>query len=308
MAKSNKKLSTVLTAGALAVLWATSSVQVAADVISTDVESLAIYAGRGLWIGRGSSIGGDIAAGRNIAISRNNRTKGVYSEGNVWIARDSTVAGDVLVGSHKRLSTARNVTITGLAAPHDYVFSLPELPDEPDKGHYGAETISRGRDTVTNLAAGAYKNLSLWGSGTTLNLSAGTYTFKKFWMASGGTMNVDTSAGDVVLNVHKSLSTGRDVSFINSGGGNVLINVFDNNVWLGHDSAIQADVRVWDGNFGADKNMEFTGTIWAGGSVNMARDAVMIFPQVPEPGTLMLLACGGGMLALRRRRRKTARQ
>ena len=303
MVKLNRRLSTAITIGAMAVLWATSSVQVAAGIISTDIESLAMYAGDTIHIHKDSLIGGNIAAGGNISIDKNTQTMSLYNEGNVSVDRDSTVTGDVLVGSHRRLSTGRNVTITGLAAPHDYVFSLPTMPGEPAADPYGSTNVRMGNDDWVNLTPGAYRDLHVSGNNATLNLSGGVYTFKKIDMSNGTTINLDTSVADVVLNVHNGFRTGHDVSFINSGGGNVVINVYDDNVRLGHDNAIEADVRVWDGNFHADKDLEFTGTLWAGGGIDIGRGMVMAMTtQTPEPGTLMVLAAGGAMLVLRRRR------
>jgi len=161
---------------------------------------------------------------------------------------------------------------------------------------------------LVDLVPGAYKDLHLSGHTAALNLSGGVYTFKKANISSGVTVNLDTSLADVVLNVHKGFKTGHGVSFVNSGGGNVVLNVFDDNVWLGHDNAIEADVRVWDGNFGADKGLDLAGTIWAGGSVNIGRGAIITAPVVPEPGTVVILALGGAMIVIRRKRRQAVRQ
>ena len=206
------------------------------------------------------------------------------------------------------------MTITGSTAQGTTLadtFELADLPDAPQTSPYGSGNVSGGRNSVTDLDPGAYKNVSLWGANSTLSLSAGTYVMRDFWIANGGTVNIDTTAGDVVLNVHHDFSTGKEVTFSKLGEGDLVINLLDNDMYFGKDVTIDADIRVWDGSFGAGNNLDFAGTIWATENVSIANGSSIestfdlsggYGAGVPEPCTICLIACGGVLVALRRRR------
>ena len=265
------------------------------------------WTGNSVYVGRGAAVTGDIVGGSGlIGIDREAQVAGsVLGNNNIWIDRNSTVDGDASPGLGKRLSTGSNVTISGSRSPANVVadtFELPDLPGTPAKGSYGSQSIYRGNNTVMTLAPGSYRNLSMWGNNTTLNVSAGTYTLRQFWIGDGGVVNVDTAGGDVIFNAHKDFDTGNSVKFNKTGGGDLIVNLFDNSIWLGQDTAIEAKIRVWDGGFAAARNLKLRGSIWADDHVTIARNSLLYFNTVPEPASAATLLLGMGILLRRRTR------
>ena len=266
------------------------------------------WGGKGVWLGSDASVTGRISANTgDIGISSRAQVVGdITGNGYVYIAKDSTVVGNVSPGSGDHLVMGNNVNVTGTVAsgvsPYD-VFDAPGLPTKPHKDNCGKLDISQGNNTTATLAPGAYKKVDMWGSDTTLNIEAGTYTMHELWIASGGTVNVDTTDGDVILNAHKDFDTGSDVTFDVTGPGRFEINLFDSDVWLGSDTTIEADIRVWDGKFAAGSNLSLVGTVWADKDIDLGCGSVVSSATaVPEPSCLLLLICGAALGAGRKRR------
>jgi len=316
----------------------------AADVV--DLSGVTLGAGRHLGFGQNGTVEGDIAADGNISIDRNGRVASAYAEGSVYFDQGATVAGDVLgmgginlnrntsvggsvLGNHgiwidqnssivgdvspglgNSLSTGRNVSIGGSTDPAalDLTVGVGSLA-RPAHGAHGGQDIWAGRNSTTDLQVGAYKSVSL-DRDTTLNLTGGEYTLKSFWMGRDSVVNVDTSAGDVVLNVLGGFSTDRNVQFRTSGEGALRVNVFDGNLWLGNDAKLEGAVRVFGGDFGAGNDATLRGQffasrdIWLGSGANVMHSMLVTSDgqAVPEPMTAAVLALGGAMLLWKRRR------
>ena len=233
----------------------------------------------------------------------------------VQVGDNSTIYGDASAGIGYDLVFGANVTVTGSMDPVDKAiaaFTLPLMPSRPSTPKFGRNNVRASAENTVNLAPGSYKDLSLE-QDCVLNLSSGTYVFKSFWMATRGIVNVDTSGGDVVINVTSGFDTGQYVQFNPSGEGKVIINVYGNGgVWLGLGNVMKANMFVWSGIFGADKNLQFMGTILAKKNISIDEGAALYYSQgaggyqqqaVPEPISLAMLAAGAGMMLLTRRRR-----
>ena len=148
----------------------------------------------------------------------------------VAVGDNSTIYGDASAGIGYNLIFGNNVTVTGSTDPLDKAiaaFTLPLMPAEPPRPRIGRNNVLGSAESTVNLAPGAYKDLSIE-QDSVLNLSSGTYVFKSFWMAKRGIVNVDTSGGDVVINVTSGFDTGQYVQFSPSGEGKVIINVYGN--------------------------------------------------------------------------------
>jgi len=266
------------------------------------------WTGWNVCLGPRASVVGRVASNTGgTAISSHGHVVGdITSNYTVYIASDSTVEGNVSPGMGGHFIVGDNVTITGAVAsgrsPFD-VFEAPGLGDEPRRDACGTRNVSQGDGAVRTLAPGAYNDVDMWGADTTLTLSAGAYAICELWIASGGTVNADTADGDVILNVHKRLAAGSDVTFDVTGPGSFEINLFDNDLRLGRDAAVEADIRVWDGSFRAEDNFSLVGRVWADKDIHLGGSPAVALPvEVPEPSAMLLLTCGA-LLGIRPRRR-----
>ena len=273
------------------------------------------FTGNTVNINTDATIQGDVQARSDTMALQSGATVTGSLLGNrdVAVGDNSTIYGDASAGIGYNLIFGANVTVTGSTDPLDKAiaaFTLPLMPAEPTRPRIGRTNVRGSAESTVTLAPGSYKDLSIE-QDSVLNLSSGTYVFKSFWMAKRGIVNVDTSGGDVVINVTSGFDTGQYVQFNPSGEGKVIINVHGNGgVWLGLGNMMKANMFVWNGIFGADKNLQFMGTILAKKNISIDEGAALYYSQgggnyqgVPEPISLAVLAAGAVMRLLRRRRR-----
>ena len=272
--------------------------------------------GRDITVGDNAQVEGNVQARKNIHVGVDARVYGDLLAGqNIWISKGSTIQGDASPGIPGRIRAGADVSITGSTNPLDRTFADFTMAgmSRPDKPKFGRISITRPAESVTTLAPGTYKDLSIQRDGE-LNLQSGAYTFKSFWMAKRGIVNVDTTEGDVVINVHAGFDTGAYVQFNPTGEGRVIINVFGNGgMWLGMDNVLKANVYVWDGYFTAGTDLAFVGTIMSHKAIDIGAGGVLKkssgeggYREIPEPAVMTALIAGAGMLLRRRRKRQAA--
>jgi len=290
---------------------------------SIDIDSLALYSGKSLLFRGKNVVDAPIAAAGYLSMGNGSKARSLYSGGKVYLGIDSKVRGDIWANGNVNIRDNsyvdgnvisrgnywkhKTATVTGNVqrGKNAELLVLPSMETAPSGERLG-ETIWGGRGTATNLASGSYDTAG-FDRNATLNLSAGTYTMKSFWMDKEGSVNVDTSLGDVILNVHSGFSVGRDVTFNTLGDGDLFVNVFDKDVWLDNNAKMDATVRVFKGKFGAGKDVVLTGTFHASDNISLGQGSQVTYASsgstVPEPTTIALLACGGMMCILRKYRR-----
>jgi cytoskeletal protein CcmA (bactofilin family) len=269
------------------------------------------WTGRSVSIGTNANITGDIgAAADNISLGNNASIMGdVLGNRNIQIGNNSTITGDVRPGSGYHISAGRNVSISGSTQPDSFSFDTFDLSqlDQLQQSAIGTENINGTKNSITTLMPDEYRDWS-FGKNTTLNLSAGQYSLKNFWMDKSSVVNIDTSAGDVTLNVVGQFSTGNGVSFLKSGSGNVFINVFGHNVWLEDNVKLSAVFKVYGGNFGADKSAQLAGRYYATGNISVGNNSQVQYIStalpVPEPSTLVIFTVMGLLFGRRRQNKK----
>jgi hypothetical protein len=264
-----------------------------------------------------ASITGDLHAVGQLDFNKDAYVTGnLYGNHDIWLAKDGFFDGDVSAGLGHSLTTQSGVTITGSTIKADHTISIPGMSANPG-GSHGSQNLWYGNGSTESIDAGSYRDLSV-SRESTITLAGGTYDFRSVWVDKESEIRLDTSGGDIVINVHHGLSTGEEVTFNRlSGNGQVTINVLGQNMWLGKENQLEAHVTVYDGDFGADQGAELTGTFHASRNLWLDKDAnVMYSPAngfggggqpVPEPATLALLALGGGTFLAARRRVRRAR-
>jgi len=267
--------------------------------------------------GIAATVTGNIQARDDVDLTKNAFVTGsVLADDDIYLGDGTTVYGDASPGTGGQLSLGANVTITGSTDPLDKTFadfSIAGVPSKPSKPKAGKNNVYGSAESVTSLDPGKYKNVS-FDRDSVLNLAAGEYTFKSFWMDKRGVVNVDTSSGDVTINIRSGFDTGEYVQFNPNGAGKVIINVWGNDgAYLGKSNIMKANVFVWDGVFGAERDLVFYGTILAKNDITIAEGGVLYYsqgeggyqPAVPEPATAIIILAGAGILLRRRRSRHT---
>jgi hypothetical protein len=269
------------------------------------------FAGKGVSIGTSAIIYGDVQSRQNsISLSNNSAIYGnVLGNGNIWLGNNSTVQGDARPGIGKNLSRGNNVVITGSTQPGSFTFDTFTLPalNEFEQRAFGTVNISAARGSTTNLLPGSYRNWSI-DKDSTLNLAAGDYVLREFWINKNSRVSVNTSAGDVTLYVNGDFSTGSDVAFEISGTGRLFINVFDHDVWLDDNVSLSAAVNVFGGDFGTDSGARLTGSFFATDDVWLGSNSQLVFQPfitpIPEPGSIAVFAATGLMIWLFKKDKK----
>ena len=253
----------------------------------------------GVYIGPSANIIGNVGA-RTGDISLNGSetiTGNVTGNGNIWVGGNSTINGDVRPGVNRSLSKGGNVTINGSTAPglFDFdTFILPELASF-QKNAIGTQYIYGAPSSNTTLLPGSYSAWNL-GSNVTLNLSSGQYSLGNFYIGGNGIVNVDTSGGDVTLDITGGLNVSNNVSFVKSGSGNLYVNVFDSGVWLGDNTTLSASLKIYNGNFNSGSSIQLAGNLYATGSIWLGNNSQVQYVSqqqiIPEPSTIGILCLG----------------
>ncbi len=271
-----------------------------AQATTIGIDQLALWAGGTIGLGSGVSIDAPIASGGNISTGSNVNLTYVYTESNVWLGNNTVVSGDVFANG--QVQTGSNVVIGGSSSSFAD-FTLPQL-DFLQQSAFGTDNIYGPKNSTTTLTAGEYADWS-FDKNTTLNLSAGEYSLKNFWLGKDGVVNIDTSAGDVTLNLVGQFSTSSDVSFITSGSGSLYINIFGSSAWLGRGTSLAAAMTVYGGDFGAGRSAQLTGSFFATGNIWLDRDSQLGFvsyQEIPEPSSLVIFAVSGLCFLVRKNR------
>ena len=265
--------------------------------------------------GRDASVTGNLE-GRSdpVNVGRNSVVIGnVLSNNNIVLNNNALVQGDASPGIGYSVKFKNGAVVTGSTDPANHVlpsFDLPDMPAEPSTPDFGSSNVYASAETVVDLDPGQYKALSLERD-CELNLASGEYTFESFWVDRRTIVNVDTSGGDVIINVHEGFDTGQYVQFNPTGEGKVIINVFGTGgISLDKYNVMRATVRAWQGDFEAGEQTDFRGTIMAKDKIYVAEDSNMVYSRgvngyfiMPEPATMVLLVSGAGLVLTRRRRR-----
>ncbi len=271
-----------------------------------------LYALGNVYLGNNTTVGGDAAAGGNLgmgtkaAIIGNAVTAARLSMGN-----KSTVGGDAWYGSDYWV--AKNADITGslslLDAPVQN-WSPDDLPSitGPDPG---AGTQWYAARSQANLDPGSFGSLST-SSAVDVSLVAGTYSFQSIWLDHHSTLTVDTQAGDAVIHVSQSFSTGQYVNINVVGDGSLTVYV-GGSVWLDHHNEVQANFVSLGSTIGLGTDTSVQGVLWAAGDVSLGNQSQVVAPTgmatittsgtsaaIPEPATMALTLLGIAVITRRR--------
>ena len=249
-----------------------------------------VYANSSGGAGKNFSLSGDFNSGKDVVFDSDANILGdVTAKGHIWFGRESNVAGN---------TTPRSADVDlweGLA--------FPEAPD----GNPGGESLWLPKHSEKGIEPGRYGRWTI-DADSAVTLTAGVYDIKDVWIGKESKINLDTTDGDIVLNVFGKFSTGTKVAFNwLDEDHDVLINVIDHDMYLGTHNQLDAHVTVYGGSFGALAYGSLGGTFLASENAWLGKETGVEFRpcavQVPEPGTLGVLALGGMIVASVTRRR-----
>ncbi|MDD5134838.1 MAG: hypothetical protein PHP01_05455 [Phycisphaerae bacterium] len=259
-----------------------------------NIGQVGLWAGGTIGFGDNVSVAGSIASGGSISAGNNMSLNSIYTESGIWTGNNSIINGDIL--ANRQVQIGNNVVISGSVTSFGD-FTLPVL-GLMEQTAIGTNDIYGKKNSTTTVSADSYRDFS-FDKNTTLNISAGQYNLRNFWVNRSSTVNVDTSAGDVVLNVSGSFGTSKEVSFVNSGPGNLYINVFGHDVWLDDSVKLSAVLKVYGGNIDADNSVQLSGQFFATGDIWLGNNSSLSFvsgtpaSSIPEPASLVIFAVMG---------------
>ncbi len=277
-----------------------------AGVIDNRVDDFAVYSGGSFSTARNVQIGGSLGSLGSAWIDRDVNIDGsVVALGGLGIDRDVNIEGNIDYRGSYWANAAATIggSVTDNATPADW--------DAMTLTNPGLNTSSRqslwfSRSSNESLSAGDYGSLSA-DRNVTLSLSAGEYNFSSLWLGRDSKLSVDTSAGDVMINVVGSWSTDRGFAVENTGSGRVLIQT-GRSLSLDRDNFIEAQLTSF-GSASIDRDTTIDGTLHAKGnvwldqgvSVSGAGRVSSPVSQVPEPTTVAILGLGALALCSRPR-------
>jgi len=271
----------------------------------------------------GASVGGRVVARQGASIDRGSSVGSIDAGANVWVGRDTSVNGSIEAGDG--LSMERSVRVAGDAryngsywadssASISGAVTSGAAPDQwdpltltnPGVSTSGGSSLWFGRGSTQTLSTGDFGSLSA-DRDVTLHLGAGEYNFSSLWLGRDSRLVVDTSAGDVTLNVAGSFSTDRGFVVDNTGPGNVLIQA-GGSLALDRDSSIEAQLRSY-GSVSVDRDSLIDGSLHAAGNIWLDQGVQVTgagaitgaAEPVPEPASVALFMLGAGLFLTRPR-------
>ena len=273
---------------------------VTAQACTVTIDELALWAGGTIGTGTGVTISGSIASASGININNGSSLNSIYTQGSVWLGKSVTVTGDIVANG--QVDTAKSAVITGSSSSYSN-FVLPQL-DYLQQTTAGTTSVYAAANSSQIITPGQYSSWSL-SSSTTVTISSGTYSLSSFWIGSNSVVNVDTSAGDVILNVAGSFSAASGVSFVTSGSGNLYINVFNSDAWLDNNVSLTGVLKVFGGGLSTGTSVDLIGSFYATGNIYLGNDSQVTYVSqviIPEPASLVLFAAVSLIFILKARR------
>lgn len=275
-----------------------------------------VTSGGTTWLDNKTTVGGNVESTGGISTGTNVNVAGdVNSGANIWLNNNTSVGGNASPGIGGSLTTGSGVTIGGNTTPSNPTVptvSIPSVTPGSVPSYSGSGNTWLPNNSNVALAPGTYGSFST-GTGVDLFFTAGEYNLGQTWLNNNSTLNFDTSAGDITLNLFGDFTTGNNVAFDVTGDGQVYVNMYNGYYWMGQDATIDAIVRIYSGSFGVDSGADITGNIWAAGNIYVGTNSNVTYqgdspvPGVPEPLTVMsvFFATGGLGGYLMRRLKKS---
>lgn len=186
-----------------------------------------------------------------------------------------SAAGYVMYSSNGTATNGDRASITGLVGAQVAGVSLPTAPSGTD----GPNNVTVSNDGTSTLAAGNYRDLS-FADRCTINLSAGTYVFRKLsGSGNDSRFTCTTSGGDVNIIFLQASAAFRDrFTISNSGGGSVTLHFLGGTVTFGNDANLTANLIHYEGRIGCGDRIRLTGRIFTKANASTGYDGVLTLP------------------------------
>jgi cytoskeletal protein CcmA (bactofilin family) len=273
---------------------------VSAQACTVSIGELALWSGGSIGTGNNATITGTSASKIAINLNKGTSAGSIYTAGSIWLGNNVTVTGDAT--AKWGITKSKGTVITGSSSSFSD-FSLPKL-DILSRPSTGTNYIYAGSNSSKTLSPGEYSGWNFSNS-TTVNLTSGSYNLSSFWAGNGSVVNIDTTSGDVVLNVVGNFSVGSGVKFVSSGSGTLRVNVFNSDAWLDNNVNIKGDIRVYGGGLTTGSSVNLTGSVYATGDIYLGNDSDVTYAStstsIPEPSTIVLFTASAMVFIARRR-------
>ncbi len=140
--------------------------------------------------GKNVIVSGPLTAGHDVRIYEGAQINNSITSGHrVEIKKDAVVNGDVIAAGWIKVD--RRATVNGLKSAYTPVPPIPAISWLDFEVEAGTENVTLRRGAVWTLEAGAYRDLKV-GSGATLTLKAGQFTFRRITMEKGAVLRFDS--------------------------------------------------------------------------------------------------------------------
>jgi hypothetical protein len=197
-----------------------------------------LHGSRSIDIRDRATVLGSVCSGGYVEIGAKARVEGdITAEGNAFLRWRARVEGDVTLGGRLRRQT--RVVITGELDERADV-TVPDIPVR--EVTYGTHNVTVRNGENETWAPGDYKDGMVRARGSVV-LTAGTYNFRELRIEPDAKLILDTTGGEIVVNVDRQLAFG-DRSRIRTEGDNP-VTFYTNStetLRLGTDVAFRGDI------------------------------------------------------------------
>jgi cytoskeletal protein CcmA (bactofilin family) len=231
--------------------------------------------GRVDFVNQAVIIGDVVSIEDTVHLDQEVRVEGnVAAGGDVQLKKDAVVSGDVTAAGPVFVEVGAVVSGTisqNTGVPPSSVITSPSLSLIAGT----QDIIVEKSNSPFTLAPGSYGKLEVR-TEATLNLSAGVYAFEEIRLDRQAIVNLDVSAGTILIDVVKGVSTSEEVQMLSNGSAeNILFRVQGDQVTLHLNGVYLGTFLAPNGTINLEQGATLTGALY-GQNVNVKHRARLI--------------------------------
>jgi len=235
-------------------------------------------------VDEGGQVDGSVTANKKVELHKNAAVEqDVISGDDIELKQDAFVGGDATAAGSVKLESG--ATVGGTISQGANVSPLPPITQVSVSVSANGDNVTVKKNKTKTLAPGEYGKLKAKEKAT-LNLSGGEYLFEEFDLQKNVTLNLDVSAGPIIIGVEKTVDLHEGVEMTCTGAASdVLFQVAGNHVQLHKNGTYLGTFLAPQAHIDLHEDSTLTGALY-GDKVQVKKQSTII----PAPAISLFVA------------------